>query len=67
MFLAWYLYEQLMDSKDWVHGFWGYIMGKFILTLWQVKKFEAKLLPVAPALIVYLYIISGHNHKQLSC
>ena len=30
--------KALRAIKDWVHGFWGYIVANFGLTLWQVNK-----------------------------
>ena len=30
----------LRGIKDWVQGFWGYIVAKFGSTLWKVKKLD---------------------------
>ena len=32
--------DQLRGIKDWVQGFWGYIMAKFESILWQMKKLK---------------------------
>ena len=33
-------YSLYSGIKDWVQGFWGYIMAKFESILWQMKKLK---------------------------
>ena len=40
-FLADLACELLRGIKDWVQGFWGYIMAVFESVLWQMKKLKA--------------------------
>ena len=52
----------LRGIKDWVQGFWGYIVAKFRST-WQLFT----VVTCSPTLNVCCDFISGHAHKQLSC
>ena len=53
--------------KDWVQGFWGYIMAKFESVSRQIKPKLLTVVTCSPTLVVYSDIILGHTHKQLSC
>ena len=61
-------FKFLRGIKDWVQGFWGYIMAKFESILWQMKKLKLfSVVTCSPTLIVYYDISLGHAHKQLGC
>ena len=58
----------LRAIKDWIHGFWGYIVANFGLTLWQVKKLEMFTVVMCSSTHLFSFdVISGHNHKKFSC